>query len=295
VNVNGTVDGNVRAFVQEATIRGKVGRNVSVWANAIDAEPGSEVGRELLAFANTATLEGIVGRDLQIFANRLEVNGNVGGDSHVHADTLVFGSSAQTQGAITYKGRHEAEVDSGAKLAHPIQFTLDTRRPEYTSGKYYWHLALSWGAAFLFGLVLLLLMPSVFIESVRNAERLASVGIGALLLFGIPIVAILVCFTIIGLAVSISTMMLYVMAVYAGKTFIAVWLGQKMFGATLSTGGLIGRLAAGLVVIYALRQIPYTVGVWVALLIAIWGLGALAMALYHRMQHTHATPAPVAA
>jgi len=102
-------------------------------------------------------------------------------------------------------------------------------------------------------------------------------------MFGTPIVAGLVCLTIVGLAVSISTLMLYAMAVYAGKTFIAVWLGQKMFGTTLHTGGLIGRLAAGLVVIYALRQIPYTIGTWVAVLVAIWGLGALALALYQRL------------
>ncbi len=296
VTINGAVDGNVRAFVQQMTLRGKVSRNVSAWVNTLDTEQGSEVGREVLAFANVITTEGRVGGDIQTFANHLLVNGPVGGSIHATCDQMTLGSSAQIQGATVYKGRHEAEVDPGAKLASPVQFTLNTRQPEYTSGKYYWHLALSWGAAFIFGLALLLIMPSLFIEAVRNTESLASAGFGALLIFGVPIVAILVCFTVVGLAVSISTLMLYVMAVYAGKMFIAVWLGQKMFGATLSTGGLIGRLAVGLVVIYALRQIPYTIGIWIGLLIAVWGMGALALALYRRLQRTQpAAPLAVAA
>lgn len=295
LTVNGTVDGNIRAFVQQVTLRGKVAKNVSVWTNALDTDPGSEVGHSMLVFANIITTEGSVGRDIQTFANHLVVNGPVGGDIRATCDMMTIGSSAQIQGATVYKGHHEAEIDSGAKLASPVQFTLETRKPVYNSARYYWHLALSWGAAFVFGLVLILIIPSLFTDAVRNAERFAAAGFGALLMFGTPIVAALVCFTIVGLAVSISTLMLYAMAVYAGKTFIAVWLGQKMFGMTLSTGGLIGRLAAGLVVIYALRQMPYTIGTWVAVLVAIWGLGALALALYQRLLRIQPASAAVAA
>ena len=73
-----------------------------------------------------------------------------------------------------------------------------------------------------------------------------------------------------------------------------------MMGNTLHRGGLIGRLAAGLVVIYALEAIPYHVGFLVGVVVASFGLGSICIALYRHMRpapmlRAPSSPAPVAA
>jgi hypothetical protein len=106
---------------------------------------------------------------------------------------------------------------------------------------------------------------------------------------------VLVCFTIVGLAVGISTFLLYLIASYASKMFVATWLGQKIspkaFAGVVAgekrwpsatRGAMIGQMALGLLIIYALRMIPY-VGIGTALLAEVWGFGALCLTLYRRI------------
>jgi hypothetical protein len=54
-------------------------------------------------------------------------------------------------------------------------------------------------------------------------------------------------------------------------------------------GPAIARLAIGLAVLRVLRMVPYA-GPIIGLLIAVWGLGALALAI-HRSMRTQAAPA----
>ncbi len=123
-----------------------------------------------------------------------------------------------------------AQVASGAKLGSPIDFTRETEHPEYTSSHYYWHRALSWGAAFIFGMLLILLLRDFFAVVANGTERFESFGLGLLLLIAIPIISVIVCITIVGLPVGIASFMLYMIAVYSAKTFVSVWLRPENDG-----------------------------------------------------------------
>jgi hypothetical protein len=78
---------------------------------------------------------------------------------------------------------------------------------------------------------------------------------------------------------------------------VAAWLGRTILGKNAFAGvvagkkvwpvpykgALIGQLAIGLLLLDAIRMVPY-LGVCVAVLAQIWGFGALAVTLYRRMQ-----------
>ena len=138
-----------------------------------------------------------------------------------------------------------------------------------------------WGAAFLFGLVLVLLLPGFVAEGTRASHKfLPSLGIGAVVLIATPILAVIVCLTVVGIGVGIATMMAYAIAIYAAQVFVATWLGNALLGHSESTGGTLGRLALGLLIIQLVQMIPQHIGAIACFVVILWGLGAIAIASY---------------
>jgi hypothetical protein len=103
-----------------------------------------------------------------------------------------------------------------------------------------------------------------------------SIGIGAAALVAIPVVAIVVCFTLVGLPVGLLALVLYVAAVYSAQIFVGAWLGQELLGEPSGQADAIGRLALGLALIHVVGLVPY-VGKLAGLAVCLWGLGALAL------------------
>jgi len=282
VRINGPVDGNVRVFSSMLSVSSTIGKNVSAFVQHMEFDSRSQAGGSMMLFVNDATLEGRVGRDLQGMIHRVSLNGFVGGNLRMRAEALNIGSAAEIAGKASYRGPRQPNVSPQARLASPMEVQIVHRRPSYLSPRYYWHQALGWGAAFVFGLTLLLLLPGIFAEVVRSARRYGpSFGFGALVLFATPILAVIACVTIVGLAVGIGTLLLWIVALYSARVFVGAWLGEILLGPPAGTGAMIGRLAAGLLVLRLLCMVPY-VGGLVKLAVGIWGLGALALTLYDR-------------
>lgn len=291
LTISGTVDGNIRGAGSVVTISGKVGKNVMWFGGNVGISSTGEVGQDLFMFGGQVSVDGKLDRDLFVHAGHVNIDGPVGRNVQAHVeDVFRVGSDGSIGGTTKLSALHQPNVDSQAKLAHPIDLTIRTAGPRYSSGSFYWHLALSYGAAFIFGMLLIVLLREFSADVANGTERFASFGLGLLLLIAVPILCIVVCFTVVGIPVSISSLFLYLIAVYSAKTFVSVWLGQKMLGQTLSTPGLIGRLAAGLVVVYALEEIPYHIGFLVWLVVVSLGLGSISIALFKHMRQRPAAP-----
>ncbi|HEX4004482.1 MAG TPA: polymer-forming cytoskeletal protein [Candidatus Acidoferrales bacterium] len=288
--INGPVDGNVRSWGETVSLNSTVGRNVTAWVAQLTLDEKASIGGSVMMGVQNGELDGHVAGDVLALANDLALNGKLDRDVTTRGDRLTIGSTAEIDGQIKYEGRGQPEVASGAKLAHSILITVPRRGPDYTRVAYYWHQVLFWGASFLFGLVLLLIIPGFFADAVNETRRAGpAVGFGALFLFATPIAVIVVCLTIVGIGIGLSALMLYGIAIYAAQVFVGSWLGEKILGHTLGIGPAVARLALGLAVLRVLRMIPF-VGPVLGLIIMIWGLGALVLAAYSRMR-PHAAPA----
>lgn len=281
VRIGGQVDGNVRSGASSVYISGKVGKNVSAWAGSVEVSRNGEIGGSLTCGGGEVLLSGTVGRDLMAFAGSTTIDGTVGGNVQLRSGNLEIGQTANIAGYTKYVGDHPAVVETGAKLGSPVQFTLHSHAPNYRSGRYYWHQAEFWGAAFIFGLVLLLLLPGFFAQGTSASQKfLPSLGIGAVVLIATPILAAIVCITVVGIAVSIATLFLYLIALYASQIFVATWVGGALLGAGEGTGAALGRLALGLVIVHGLEMLPQHIGVLIKLVVILWGMGAIAIAAY---------------
>jgi hypothetical protein len=273
----------VRAFCQSVELNGTVAKNVMAWTEHLRIDSKALVGGSLMVGTNLGELNGKVGGDVMAFAKIVEVEGSLGRNFKMEGESLRIGPGAEVAGYTKFWGRHPAEVSPTAKLAEPVQFTLRKHGPDYATARYYWHRVLGWGASFVFGLAILLIAPAFFYDVASACKRVGpTAGLGVLFLLATPIAAILVCFTLVGLPVGISTLLLWMISIYSAQVFVGAWLGEKILGTGTGLGPMIGRLALGLAIIRVLAMLPYLGGL-VMFLAVIWGLGALALATYKRL------------
>jgi len=296
LRINGQVDGNVRAATNTLTISGTVGKNVLTFDEVVNLESAARVGGSLTIFVDNLDLEGTLGRDILIFGKHLTLSGKVGGGIRMKGDTLTINSGAEVDGPIRFEGNNEAEVAAGAKLASPVEFHKMEHKPKYMEGHYYvWRVI--WTAAFvLFGVVLFLLMPNFSQETIAAAaERFgASIGLGVLIFFGVPIAAVIACITVVGMPLGILAVGFWLLMLCSAEIVVGTVVGTWILGKAQDTAGLIGRMALG----FALVRLIYTgleqmhvIGLLAGLAIWMWGMGAISLALYQRLQPTIAAAA----
>jgi cytoskeletal protein CcmA (bactofilin family) len=282
LRIAGQVDGNVRDMSQSLSLDGKVAKNVLAWAEMIRIRAKGQVGGSLTAGAGHVQLAGRVARDFMGFTGDEVISGFIGGDARLYGGRLIIEPGAEIQGKASFRGGRQPQVSPQAKLASPLAVTIVQRGPDYASGRFYWHQTILWGAIFLYGLVLILLMPRFFGRVARGTEQYgAALGLGLVGLIVTPIAAIIACITLVGIAVGISTFLLYIMAIFATQVFVGAWIGEKLLGEGAGTGALIGRMALGLLLIRCVRNLPF-IGGWFMLAVILFGLGSLILALYQQ-------------
>src|SRR5262249_51242792 len=155
------------------------------------------------------------------------LNGKVGGSVKAKGESLVIGSTAQIEGHTKFEGKKAPEVAPDAKLGSPVEFEKLESKPRYRTAHYYiWQII--WAAAFvIFGLVLFLVMPSFSKQAIDYAERVgASLGVGVLVGFGLPIAACIACITVVGLFVGLSALFLWYASLHFGQVIVGGLIGQ---------------------------------------------------------------------
>ena len=300
--VSGQVDGNIRSYAGNMTIRGKIGHNVLIAGGDVNVDRDAVVTGSVTTFGGHLTVDGQVGRDVLAGGGAVSIAGTLGGGLKVRSGELNISSGATVKGPVDFVGDHPPDVASGAKLASPVHFEkMKHGEDDYRNARYYmWRVI--WCAAYiLFGLVLFKVMPEFSGECVGMAERYGpSLGVGLLSIPGVFVGSVIACVTIVGLFIGVSTLFLLWAGIYFGLVVAAAAIGQWLLGRTRESWPLIGRMALGMVLMRVAFAIP-KVGGWVKLGAVIWGAGAVALAVYSRLQPklptiqtTTVQPAPVA-
>jgi cytoskeletal protein CcmA (bactofilin family) len=298
LRLRGTVDGNIRSAGNTAVISGTLGKNMMWFGDAVTVDATGKVGGSLTMFGGTLAIDGRLGRDILFFGDEVNVNGGVGGGIQQKGHTLIIGSSAQVDGPIHFEGDRPASVAQGAKLASPVEFKQMEKKHEYQDSNYYvWRVI--WTAAFvLFGMVLFLLVPSFAAETITAAESYgAPIGLGILVFFGVPLAALIACFTVVGIPLAVFTVGLWILMVCSAEIIVGAVVGNLILGKATDTWGMIGRMALGFVIVrivYTPLAHVHVIGMLAGLGIWMWGMGAISLALYRRVQPVIAPNVPSA-
>ena len=293
IRVNGTVDGNIRGFVNTVTVPGTVGRNLMAWAQVVNVDSKGKIGRNVTSFCQTLGVDGEVNGDILSFNQSTRIAGTVNGGMQTKGELLTIKSTAHITGPVKFEGEKEPRVESGATLtAGPVSYTKhmpDSHR-EGRSG--YLFFRLLWTCSFiLYGMVLILLMPNFAGDCVNSAENAGpSIGIGLLILLSTPIAAALACITFVGLPLGLLTLALWLVLLFSAQIVFGSLLGRWILGPAEDTWGRVGRMALGMGILGVAVPIVHLTHHWVEfffkLAIMIWGIGALSLTIYKRLQRS---------
>ena len=295
VEVSGIVRDDLRTAGETVTINSsaKIGDSLTAVGGNINVSSDSAIGGGVQVAGSAVDLSGSIGRGILAGAGNLTINGPVVGDIKADVDKLAFGDKADVKGKINYSSSKEANIDEGANLANAPELKkqeTDSFAIAFAAkvvGNSY-----GFAAAFVTGAALILMAKKHVrqIANTINAQKGRTLGFGLLfLLAGIPAI-ILLAMTFVGLPLALISLALWAIALYVGKLFAAVAVGDMLLrrnnsGEKSYAPNVYGALAIGLAIYYLLTLMP-VISFFVSLGATAVGLGGLVIELQRGRQHT---------
>jgi len=287
VEVTGTVEGTIVAGGQNIQIDGKVGRNAVGFGQSFIIGKDANIGGDAAGFGNPIHMNGSVAHSFYAFG-MTDIAGSVGRNVSFQGGILSVLPSANIAGDLKAEvGKAEmVHVDPAAKIGG--KQTIDVPKPgpsRYTRFGFYFSELLHVAAAFVAGLLLLLIFPRLRRAGFSDiVSVLKSGGIGFLLVFATPIAALCVAITLIGMPVAFVGFVTWLLGLYLAKIFVANFIGRTLLSSPgdRMTSVALGLLV-GLVVVFIAINLPY-VGGLIHFVLVLIGFGSLAMNLYRSFQ-----------
>ena len=286
---------HVRLAAKMVQVSGTLASSLTAMGNTVKIEPSATIARNMLCFGENIINEGTVAGNVQIVAQKATLGGKIAGDVSVAAQEIVVLPGTVIGGNLSYTAPKELVLSPSVTLGGKLTRTFETPPPnQFLKPNLIGHVSFA-VAALLTGMV----FSSVFPRYTAHAVQLLRTARGPCLLTGfaalflIPIGAFLLIFTFVGLPLSILLFFFYLILLYLSKIAVGLWLGSLILRhKTLSKRNLFGTLATGLLVIYALTAFT-SISLVISILVAIYGLGALLLALFRKPVLIFQTPSDI--
>ena len=267
----GSVGGSLNGAAGSVNILGFVGSDVFIAAGATVVEPSGTVGRDVIGFGGTLRIEGGVDRDVRGRAYRITVDGSVGGDVDVAAQSLGIGGTAVIAGDVLYRSPTEASISSDATVGGTV-----TRLPTQSNFIYSLILSIANVVSFLgflvAGIVAIWLFRGTSSRAVgamlKHPVRSLLVGLGAVIVF--PLAVGLLAVTLVGIPLAVVLIAIGVVAFVVGAVPAVTALGNLVL---FRRGGLFGAFVVGAIIWRLSFFIPW-IGGFLFLLGLVWGIGS---------------------
>jgi anti-sigma factor RsiW len=296
MEIPGTVEGSIYTWTGAVLVSGHVGRSVYAWTGAVEVSPTGHVDNDLLAMAGDIRIEGTVGRDITTMSSSLDASGTVGRNLDSATNLLTVTSSAHIGGNIRAKvdKKEQADVEPGASVAGKTDIIIEKPTNHYLEHKFYFWQAIWMAGAFITGLLLNWLTPTLIGGRLDTGGALfRSAGVGFLAFVAIPVAGIVACITLIGIPAGVLAIGLFLAGLWIAKVFVAAAVGRSLLagrGGAASSFPL--ALLAGLVTVFVAINLPYHVGGWLTFLVILVGFGLAVNGVREGVRRPQALSAP---
>jgi cytoskeletal protein CcmA (bactofilin family) len=299
VELRGAVDKGLYAAGALVVVSGSVKHNARLVGGTVEVTPAARFGGGLSMAGRTLSMAGTTEGYLQMAGRDATVSGTVGGDVEISAARIEIGPGARIAGKLRYRSDRDPVVATGAEIAGGLERLPGSYRAwTWREGAHHALHGVGRGiwfsGSFVLGVLLLLLAPGYLGQTSRlaAAEWPLCLGVGFAILIAVPVAAVLLLITLIGIPVALLTIALYVVVLLLGHVVGAVAVGDYALGrwAPERAASALWRALAFLGAVVALgllRGLPL-VGGLVALLVFLTGVGALGM---HAVRPTPAAAA----
>ncbi|MGE0356027.1 MAG: hypothetical protein AB7P08_03850 [Burkholderiales bacterium] len=256
----------------------------------VEVGPGAQIAGSASIAGGSVVVRGPIQGDLHVGAGDVTLDGPVAGDAFVGAGSLYLGPNASIEGKLKFRGG-EMIRDPGAQVAGGLVHAPPrAHRHELTTGErmtrgWMWSLGLVVLAAILAGA---LPGPSRRLAQELRERPGMTTLVGFLALTAIPVAAVMLVITIIGIPIALLAMVLYAALLMIGYVWLAVVLGGLLldrFSAETAavTAWRIGAAALAMIVLAIAVRVPF-VGGFVKLAALVVGVGMIVSAVLRKGQ-----------
>lgn len=270
-------------------ISGSVTDDIVIAGGEVAIRRGFDIGGSAVVAGGELVIETPIPVDLRAGAGTVYLNSSVGGDARLSGDTVTLGPQARIGGDLYYQTENlviePGAVVTGERRVLPAQDHSAFESWGRGAGELFGMMALAAISGFtILVLAIAFAVPSLMRSSASFIKNrpLQSVGIGALIAIGTPVLIILLFASVIGvpLAMFLIAICLAItpVAVAATAFFIGVEGRRLTTKSEAAATGWIARLlwpALGALVILLLGMIPFA-GILVWIFALLFGLGAVA-------------------
>jgi cytoskeletal protein CcmA (bactofilin family) len=292
VRLGAAVGQSVYAAGARLTVVDSIGRNARIAGGLVEFGPRSRILGNVTVGGGNVRLRGVVDGTVQAAGGRLLVDGPVGGDVIATAGRLELGPGARISGRLRIVGDQEIARDPAAEVLGGVERTAvasdgvapaERSAPAGRRAGWLWTFGLMLLAA-----VMVRAFPIVSLrvsDAARSRPALCAL-VGFAVLVCVPVAALLLLVTVIGIPLSLLTIAIYLAALLISYVAAGVALGDRLLALTrYETPGRswwrVGAAMMAVLLIALLARIPL-LGWLVVLAAFLIGLGALAMQLRPR-------------
>jgi hypothetical protein len=270
-----------------------VAGNARVAGGDVTVGPATVVGGTLSLSGGQLAFLGEAQDTLQASGGEVRIDGTVRGDAEVKAGEVVIGPATRIGGKLIVHSRSEPVVPAEAQIAGGVEFHAsdvgglmdddtvpgDAHAVAHGVGSFLWMLGV-----FVTGTLFMLAFPAYSARAADQVGRepLKSLALGFVILLCLPVLAVLLLITIVGIPLALVLMMLYVLLMFLGWVTAALFVARKglqlLRGAQARQAASFGlrmlALLGGLLALWLAGRVP-VVGGWITFAALLLGIGAL--------------------
>lgn len=239
-----------------------------------DIEINNSQIRDLYAFAEEIELNSNISHNAYLAGTKVVISSEIMGNLNIAAEEIVITDTAVIHGTLNYPEYAYANISNEAKIEREKTYKADPETTAISVKTQIENFVSSYLSITVIALLLVWLFKKQFkaLEkeefTVKNIAKKTALGFAALIV--IPIAAIILMFTIIGMPLSIIALLLYGILIYLSIIPSGYLVAHKILGDKIKNEYAI--IAIGILAIKLLEFIPFVGGfvVFISLCFGLW-------------------------
>ncbi len=282
--LSSTIGGDVRIAGGTVRIEQTVAGNVALLGGEMILGPESVIQGSVVTTGGSTTLLGSIEGAAYIRSHEVMFNGTIGGDTMVRmmqADDDIIGADARFMGNFSYQSPRELADIPEERISGNVDYTTIPFAKKNTPAVGWFFRIVSLFGMLVVGLVLVTIAPKTVRKGIVSsiADPLPDVlwGIGVLII--VPLLALVLGITLIGIPLAVILFLIYGIALYCAQVVTGMVLGTYVCGLfqgkkSAKNGSLMIKMLIGVFVLWLVIGIP-EIGWVLGIIATVWGMGII--------------------
>ncbi len=304
------IGADLRAAGGEIKIESAVGGKLFASGGNITFSNDAAVAQAATLYGGNVLIEGKISGPLKVYAQKVILNAEVARDVELNAEEIELGPRAKLGAALRYPGDAIFKTAEGVMIGGAVTRgdSMNGRRDTHHDRE--WHGQMmtnspSW-AGIAVSIAVLLAVSALFLFvftrfSQRAAQKIwatpwLALAAGIAVFLGIPLLAMLLCLTLIGIPLGLALIMLFPLILLMGYVVGVFSISERVQQAIQkekwkeSRAIKLGFFALTLLLVMLVGNVP-VIGPLLLFAITLLGIGACWLYLYSRRRNLPKSPA----